>query len=81
MMDQGFETKSVRMERNLLMTILAPVEDVDRIMEAVVKISPLVMGKYDNNAYQTAAGTERYRPLEGAAAGPESDVRKRPGVV
>jgi hypothetical protein len=81
MMDQQFETKSVRMERNLLMTILAPVEDVDRIMEAVVKISPLVMGKYDNNAYQTAAGTERYRPLEGAAAGPESDVRKRPGVV
>ena len=24
---------------------------------------------------------ERYRPLEGAAAGPETEVRRRPGVV
>jgi hypothetical protein len=39
------------------------------------------VGKYDSNAYQSAAGMERYRPLEGAAAGPESEVRKRPGVV
>ena len=26
-------------------------------------------------------GIERYRPLEGAAAGPESDLRKRPRIV
>ncbi|CAN5462099.1 hypothetical protein BH10PSE7_BH10PSE7_09250 [soil metagenome] len=81
MIDQGFETMSVRMERNLLVTVLAPVEDADRIMAAVIEIAPLVMGKYDSNAYQTAAGIERYRPLEGAAAGPETEVRKRPGVV
>jgi hypothetical protein len=43
-----------------------PAEDVDRIMEQVVKVAPLTMGKYDSNAYQSPAGIERYRPLEGA---------------
>ncbi|HEV2899866.1 MAG TPA: hypothetical protein VGX71_18950 [Pseudaminobacter sp.] len=78
---QSFETSSVRMERLLLVTVQMPAEDVDRIMEHVVKAAPLTMGKYDSNAYQSATGTERYRPLEGAAAGPENEVRKRPGVV
>ena len=39
------------------------------------------MGKYDSNAYQTGEGIERYRPLEGAVAGPETDLRKRPRIV
>ncbi len=82
MKDQEFETKSVRMERLLMMSFFAPKEDVDRIMEFVCKIVPLAQGdKYDSNAYQSAPGIERYRPLEGAAAGPETEVRKRPGVV
>lgn len=81
MVGQGFETVSVRMERMLLLTFHAPVEDVDRIMEAVVEVAPLTMGSYDSNAYQSATGVERYRPLDGAAAGPETELRKRPGVV
>lgn len=81
MQTQGFETISVRMERLLLVTVQMPAEDVDRIMEEVVKLVPLAMGKYDSNAYQSDAGIERYRPLDGAAAGAESEVRKRPGIV
>ena len=77
----GFETLSVAMVPMRLLTFQAPVEDVDRIMEAVVAIVPLAMGPYDSNAYQSSPGTERYRPLEGAAAGAESELRKRPGVV
>lgn len=76
-----FQTTSVRMESMLLLRFQAPPEDVDRIMEAVVALTPLAMGKYDSNAYQSAGGIERYRPLEGAAAGAETDLRKRPGVV
>ena len=60
-MDRSFETKSVRMEQRLLLTVQAPVDDVDRIMEKVVKFAPLAMGKYDNNAFQSGAGVERYR--------------------
>ena len=81
MIDSSFETKSVRMERMVLLVLQAPTDDVDRIMEAVVKVVPLTMGKYDSNAYQSGAGIERYRPLEGAAAGPETELRKRPGTV
>lgn len=81
MVEQAFETKSVRMERLYLLTFQAPAEDVDRIMEAVVEVTPLAMGNYDSNAWQSGPGVERYRPLEGAAAGPESEVRKRPGTV
>lgn len=77
----GFETLSVSMVPLRLLTFQAPAEDVDRIMAAVVAIVPLTMGVYDSNAYQSAPGVERYRPLEGAAAGAESDLRRRPGVV
>jgi len=77
----GFETASVRMEAMLLLRFQAPPEDVERVMAAVSALTPLAIGKYDNNAYQTAGGIERYRPLEGAVAGCETEVRKRPGVV
>jgi hypothetical protein len=80
-MEQGFETRSVRMQRMLLMTVQAPLDDVDRIMDAVGAFAPLAMGKYDSNAYQSAPGIERYRPLAGAAAGAETEIRKRPGTV
>ena len=71
MIDSSFETKSVRMERMVLLTLQAPADDVDRIMEAVVKVVPLTMGKYDSNAYQTGEGIERYRPLEGPSPVPK----------
>jgi hypothetical protein len=70
------------MERMLLVRVFAPEADVDRIMTHVCEIAPLAQGdKYDSNAFESASGIERYRPLEGAAAGPETEVRKRPGVV
>lgn len=80
-MPSAFETPSVRMQPVLLMTVQAPIEDVERVMATVIKVTPLAMGAYDSNAFQSGAGIERYRPLQGAAAGPESEVRQRPGVV
>ena len=53
MIDNKFETNSLRMEPMVLLHMQAPAADVDRIMEAVVKIVPLTMGNYDSNAYQT----------------------------
>jgi hypothetical protein len=81
MLEQRFETVSVTLERMLLLTVQAPAEDVNRIMREVTKTAPLAMGKYDSNAYQSGPGVEQYRPLEGAAAGPETEVRRRPGIV
>ncbi len=82
MKERGFETESVRMEPVLEVSIFAPEADADRIMARVCEIAPLGQGaRYDSNAQQSAPGIERYRPLEGAAAGPETEVRKRPGIV
>ncbi len=77
----SFETKSVRMEKMLLATIQAPGEDIDRLLAAITAIAPLAMGHYDSNAYQSAPGIEHYRPLQGAAAGAETGIRRRPGTV
>lgn len=81
MIGAGFETTSTRMEARLLVSFQAPAEDVERILVAVTTITPLAQGAYDNNAYVAPAGIERYRPMEGAAAGAETDIRERPGVV
>jgi hypothetical protein len=77
---QPFETPSVNMIRQLLVTVQAPVEDVERILDRVAALTPLTLGAYDSNSYETAPGFERYRPRQGAAAGEETAVRKRPGV-
>ena len=77
-----FETHAAKMEMVYLVTVHAPAEDIDRIMAAVTEITPLMMGeKFDRNAYEFAAGVERYRPLQGAHTGAETETRKRPGVV
>ncbi len=78
---EPFETRSLRLEWKLQVAFFAPVEDVDRIMQRVCEIAPLVAGSYDSNAWQSAGGIERYRPRQGAVAGTEQDLRKRPGVV
>ncbi|MEM8812119.1 MAG: hypothetical protein AAGF59_05830 [Pseudomonadota bacterium] len=77
-----FETLSVHMDRKWLVTVFAPEEDVVRIRDTIRTVDPLAQGdRYDSNVYQSAPGVEHYRPLDGAAAGPETDVRQRPGVV
>ncbi len=76
-----FETRSLSLQPFWLLTFQAPQEDVDRVMAAVTAVTPLVMGAYDGNAWQSAPGVERYRPREGAAAGAEAMPRQRPGVV
>jgi hypothetical protein len=77
---QNFETNSVSMKTMVLMTVQAPTEDISRILKAVTDIEPLVMGKYDSNAFIAATGIEHYRPRDGAAAGTEDAPRQRPGV-
>ena len=79
--DRDFETASVVMTALFTVTVLCPLHDVPRIMDAVRRVAPLVQGPYDGNAFVSAPGIERYRPLEGAAAGAEPDVRERPGTV
>jgi len=78
---QAFETPSLRMQAQLLVSFQAPEDEAERILEELTKIVPLTYGNYDRCALRSAAGIEHYRPLEGAASGAEEKVRMRPGVV
>ena len=61
MIEQGFESASLRMQPMLLVSLQAPIEDVDRILNAVVRIASLGMGKYDSNAFQSGPGVASYQ--------------------
>ncbi|WP_205389858.1 hypothetical protein [Sulfitobacter sp. SK011] len=76
----GFDTRPITMEPLWLIAFQAPVEDVDRIFDEIIKVVPLRQGKTDRNAYRGASGYEYYRPLEGTPTGAETDTRRRPGV-
>lgn len=81
MQNQTIEAKSLRLEPCLVVSLQTPEADVERIMASVTRLTPLAIGRYDRNVFQSATGTEYYRPLEGAAAGAESETRRRPGIV
>lgn len=79
-LQQGMETRPIVMEPVWLVAFQAPVEDVDRIFEAVAAVAPLVHGKTDRNGFRAAGGTEYYRPREGTPTGAEDEIRRRPDV-
>jgi hypothetical protein len=76
----GFDTTPIDMQPMWRLAFQAPVEDVDRIFDAITAIDPLAHGKTDMNGYRHATGQEYYRPREGTPTGAEEDLRKRPGV-
>lgn len=79
-MQSGFDTRPIAMQPMWEVMFQAPVEDVDRIFDAVTRLAPLVQGKTDCNAFRTAPGQEYYRPREGTPTGAEEETRHRPGV-
>lgn len=79
-MRDGFDTRPITMQPMWLVVFQAPEEDVDRIFDAVVAVTPLVQGKTDRNGYRAPGGFEYYRPLAGTPTGAEEDIRHRPGV-
>ena len=76
----GFDTRPIQMQPMWAIMFQAPVEDIDRIFEAICEVAPLRQGKTDQNGYRASTGHEYYRPREGTPTGAEDDIRKRPGV-
>jgi len=82
MKGHGFETKSVRMERLLKMSVIAPEEDVDRIMKHVCQLAPLTRGdRYDSNAYQSAPALSSTGHSKVPQQGRNRKYASGPGVV
>lgn len=81
MQTAALETPSLHLIEVYLIHLLTPRADAPRLMEAICRADPLAIGAYDRNVFETAGGTEHYRPREGAVAGVESETRHRPDVV
>ncbi len=76
----GFDTRPIIMEPMWLIACQAPVDDVDRIFEAIINVTPLQHRKSDQTAFRSGSGVEYYRPLEGSPTGAENGTRRRPEV-
>lgn len=63
------ETASATVEEEYLVRVQIPANDVSRILEAIINVSPLRYGNYDQVAFRYNAGTQQFKPLEGSISG------------
>ncbi|MGY8995704.1 MAG: hypothetical protein ACKVH7_04610, partial [Alphaproteobacteria bacterium] len=53
-------TNTGAVERIWLIEIQAAPEDVDKIIDSMMKVDPLIYGRYKRNAFVSAIGIETY---------------------
>lgn len=61
-------TNTGTVERVWLIEVQATPEDVDLIIDNVMKVNPLVYGRYKRNAFVSAEGSETYLPEENSTS-------------
>jgi hypothetical protein len=78
-------TRTGTVERVWQIEVQAAPQDVDKIIDSVVKVDPLLYGRYRRNAFVTAVGSETYLPEENSTTavhlGAANVVQTFPGVV
>jgi hypothetical protein len=63
-------------------TTFVPLENLECLLEGIIRVVPLQYGKYDRVAWWSAVGTEQFRPLQGAnpTVGSEGKIERVPSV-
>jgi hypothetical protein len=64
----NLETRTGKVERVWQIEIQATPEDVDKIVDSVMEVDPLIYGRYKRNAFVTAVGSETYLPEENSTS-------------
>ncbi len=67
------ETVSSTIEEEYLVRVQIPVDDVSRVLEAIINITPLKYGNYEQVAFRYGGGTLQFKPFEGSKPG-ETDL-------
>ena len=75
-----FSSKSATVCRELVIRTYVPEEDVVKTLQAVTEVVPLRYGSYENVAFQSPPGTQKFRPVEGSHIGDSSRVHDFPVV-
>jgi len=81
----NLKTRTGAVERVWQIEIQATPEDVDKIIDNVMEVDPLIYGRYQRNAFISAAGSETYLPEENSTSavhlGAANKVQTFPSVL
>ncbi|MCG7521450.1 hypothetical protein [Ruegeria sp. Ofav3-42] len=64
----NLKTRTGTVERVWQIEIQAAPEDVDKIIDKVMEVDPLIYGRYKRNAFVSAIGSETYLPEENSTS-------------
>ncbi len=70
----SFESQSATVCREYKIQTYLPEEDVTKTLKAVTEIVPLQIGNYENVAFHSQPGVQKFRPIEGSHLGDSSQV-------
>ena len=63
------KTESATIKKECLFRVQIPADDVSKVLEAIINITPLRYGNYEQVAFRNRTGLQQYRPLDGSKTG------------
>ena len=57
------------MRSECLFRVQIPVEDVSRVLDAIINVTPLRYGNYQQVAFRCRGGIQQYKPVDGSKTG------------
>ena len=70
----SFKTQSATVCRELKIQTYLPEEDVAKTLKAITEIVSLQVGSYENVAFHSQPGVQKFRPIKGSHLGDSSQV-------
>jgi len=70
----SLETRSAIVCREFKIQTYLPEEDVAKTLKAVTEIVPLKIGSYENVAFHSPPGVQKFRPVKGSHLGDSSEI-------
>lgn len=64
-----FETTHATIEHGYLFRVQIPTDDVSAVLDAIVEVSSLRYGNYEQVAFRSSTGSQQFKPLEGSMPG------------
>ncbi len=77
---EKLSSNSATICREFIIRTYLPDEDVAKTLDAVTEIVPLRIGSYENVAFQSQAGVQKFRPVSGSHLGDSAQVFDFPVV-
>ena len=77
---EKFSSQSATIFREFIIRTYVPEEDVVKTLDAVTEIVPLRIGSYENVAFHSQVGVQKFRPVSGSYLGDSPQVFDFPVV-